>query len=561
MPASLPAQLFHLTCRPRSIKILLMNGIAKALRPETCAPSKQYRVLLALIIAVGLLIRLAGAFHHTRDLPQFDEGNIIASLLQHTFLELNPKDLYRGFVYSDLFYHFLRLLFDAAQASHLVFAFTGPFGLTPYEACLLISRIAVVLISSATIPLIYYIGKKMAGETAGIYSACLLALNPLHFSRSFVATADTVMVFFICAAWYYLLTLSSSERPRMRDYLLCGLCCGIAVALKYTAVFFVLLFILFCPRKRLPGSPAPRTLFLLFGGMAFLTFMVSNPFLFSEGGIFLRHLEEQYLRSYQGLCLRNPAILLKGWTAYPYLLIACFGFIGYGLLLLSIGYTIARPKKEYIFIFIYVGAYYFCMGYFKNSAPHYLLPVIPFLILIMADFLTRVTRAIGSAPLRSGSAKKILQALLIGAVLLGAGYRDAYYLAWLHQKDTRQSAKEWLLKKLPSTARLAVDAYDDTTPFICNRGESLPFQTDLIRWWQPSDTLRAHIQERRFDYIVVGARLELTASPLHSLIDSNYALIKEFTPALAIPRDVHNRIYNLAYNHRIRIYAKQKNLP
>ena len=91
---------------------------------------------------------------------------------------------------------------------------------------------------TATIPLVYWIGRRLSGTTAGLIGATLLAFAVVHVRDSHFFSVDASLTFFCTLTW--LLAIRMAQSGHLRDYLFAGLAFGAAVLSKYSAAFLAL---------------------------------------------------------------------------------------------------------------------------------------------------------------------------------------------------------------------------------------------------------------------------------------------------------------------------------
>ena len=76
-----------------------------------------------------------------------------------------------------------------------------------------IVRLLSVLPAVATVPLVYSIGKRLAGKNVGMIAALLLTINAFHIRYSQEARSYSLYVFFVVlACWFYLRLLELPDR-------------------------------------------------------------------------------------------------------------------------------------------------------------------------------------------------------------------------------------------------------------------------------------------------------------------------------------------------------------
>jgi 4-amino-4-deoxy-L-arabinose transferase-like glycosyltransferase len=191
--------------------------------------------LLAAVVLVGAILRFYGLswgvpYHHFH----IDEHFVFvgADLLRESMRKaaMNPK----FFMYAPLPMYLVNVVRTIYEW------ISGPLTLSaPADAgtYMLLGRAISATLGTATIPLVFHIGRKVAGPVAGLLSAAFLAVAVLHFRDSHFFTVDISLVF--CCMVTLAASLAIADRGRWPAYLLAGLGLGAALLCKYTAVFLV----------------------------------------------------------------------------------------------------------------------------------------------------------------------------------------------------------------------------------------------------------------------------------------------------------------------------------
>lgn len=130
------------------------------------------------------------------------------------------------------------------------------FGATPFGW-----RFSAAVVGSLSVLILARVARRMTRSTLlGCTAGLLLALDGLHFVHSRVALLDVFMTFWILAAFACLVADRDSARVRFAERfdpdwaalgpglafrwwrLLAGVCLGLAIATKWSAVFYILAF-------------------------------------------------------------------------------------------------------------------------------------------------------------------------------------------------------------------------------------------------------------------------------------------------------------------------------
>lgn len=112
---------------------------------------------------------------------------------------------------------------------------SGPFDYSPFGI-----RTFSILFGLATIISIYWIGKRMFSERAGLLAAVFTAFSPFAIEYSQEARMYALFGFLMLwAVWFFYRAL---EDNKMKDWILWGIFCGLSFYTHYLALFFFVIF-------------------------------------------------------------------------------------------------------------------------------------------------------------------------------------------------------------------------------------------------------------------------------------------------------------------------------
>ncbi len=186
--------------------------------------------ILWLILAVALLLRLAGAW---RANLIFDER---AHLALAETVDFRPASL-----------HLVSRTLDHPLLSIYVLKFGGIlFGKSD-----LALRMLYVLAGTLTVVPVFFLGKRVFSEKAGLWAAGLLAVDQFHAGWSRVFMPEVLMLLF--AALALLQFLRALQKPTTGNYVLLGVLLGLAYLAKEPAILLIpalWLYLLITPEHR-----------------------------------------------------------------------------------------------------------------------------------------------------------------------------------------------------------------------------------------------------------------------------------------------------------------------
>ncbi len=503
--------------------------------------------VLVSIVALGFILRAFCIFHHLPDFPQIEENLVLGSISNLKPSDLNPHD----FIYPGLFYYLLLPLVSACKL------FLSYLSINLVSPDIIIGRCVILTLSIFHIIIVYIIGKRLFDYRLGLIAALFLALNPLHASLSYIAKPDMLMSLLISMAFLFAYKLYDKKTPESCDYIMAGLFAGLAAAAKYNGLLGIMPLLVSHFLKSNGKSPfIGKNLFLALFSLG-LVFFLANPFIILDFQHFIKDITGE-LNVYLYGFFRNPWANRQGWINYP---LALNSVLGAGIFILSIpalSLAIYRHSKKDILILSFPVVYYIIMGASKNSPAWYLLPIVPFILLLAARFLI----ILGDKVHRIMPFKKIryitipLLCLIFGLPSL---HDIARYNRWVTQKDTRVAAREWILNNISPGERILMDGVSGDIPFIFGKKRA-HYNIDIIDWEKEID-YQSFFKENRFDFIIIDSDLRNKPNsviPLYDFINDKFAIIREFMPSIDKPRSPF--IYNPLYHPYIKIYNGNANV-
>ncbi len=405
-----------------------------------------YYLLLILILA-GLL-RFIGLNFGFPFLLHPDEPTAVKRALLFFRDGLNP----RWFGMPSLYLYLLHFSYQLHYAVSTIFESPAllphlrPDRLPFY----LIGRIWAALAGTATVWTVYRIGKQLYSRKAGLWSAFLLAVLPLHLLHSHYATVDVPVTFFVTLSFLFSTRILS--RRRLADYLAAGVAAGLAAATKYNGIFALLPFLaahFLRPRAVCPGS-RPRFVLYPLAGLALAggAFFLASPYALLE----LRQL-------YTDLGLQSGYLIHYGHgpifidtepgALYNlfYLLYYAAGPVFWALSLAGIVCAFWRRRRADWLILSFVIPYFILISMPTVKFSRFFIPLLPFLVLWVGRlFALRPRRRPEATALRTIA---ILCSLWLGLQALA-------FTSVLALPDIRTQAKAWLEENLSRPCRVGL---------------------------------------------------------------------------------------------------------
>lgn len=235
-----------------------------------------------------------------------DEGRdafIVYDILHGKFTLLGPTASVGGFFLGPIYYYFM--------APFLWLFHFDPVG----------PAVMVALFGTATVYLVYRVGREFFNKQAGLIAALLFAISPLVIGYSRSSWNPNLMPFFAILSLYVLNRAVLKNRRRL--FILCGVLLGVAIQLHYLATFLgviVAAFILFTRGRKAFADYVFILVGFIVGWSPFLVFELRHGFpnlqsiirfvLYSEetgfGGNVFSVLGDVFFRLFARLVTRFP---------------------------------------------------------------------------------------------------------------------------------------------------------------------------------------------------------------------------------------------------------------
>ena len=412
--------------------------------PKTLLSEKNARavvpIILTLVLGLGLFLRLWGIGWSLPDqrhplATYHPDERINLSAAQNVDLAHLNFDT-RFYNYGAFYFYLVSLSHTVGHAYGWIPKAPPPSDIPLLEAMrqaqpelaglFLAGRIVTALMGTATILVLYLLGKRLFNRETGLLAALLYAVAPLAALHSHYLSVDVPVTLFVTLAlWQSSRILDVGEKMKQgnsvsaepnlwREVLLCGIWVGLSAATKYSAVLVVIApAVAILLRKMKIGKQAPDSHtsilsvvqgLLTLAGVALLVFLVACPGIwlnwhaFWEGeypGSGVRYELFEHSRSGHGLLFVNTGL---GWIYH--LTVTAPYSLGLPLLLLSLcgaGLALFRRTSGDWILLSFVALTFFLTGFSAVRFARYLIPLFPALCLLAArvslePFCTKILR-------------------------------------------------------------------------------------------------------------------------------------------------------------------------
>ena len=345
---------------------------------------------------------------------------------------------------------------------------------------LLSARLISALAGALTIPIVYLLARRFRDQIFGIVAAAIMTGLFFHVRDSHFGVPDSFTTLFAAATGW--LALRAYQTRRMRDVVWAGMAAGLAAGAKYTTVVVVVTVLM---TALLIKNTWPRRLTLLIIAAlgVLLGFIIGYPNLLINPPIFIKDISFLFVRVGEGF---------EGWRIVPdnsavfYLdtLVWSIGVAAIILAVVGVCAAIVRRHAEGLILIVFPIAYFIIMSMSQGHFGRYLLPILPFLVVLMVDAgWHMIPNLIRGAVRHSPRASRLAQP--IGLVLILAVFlpnlANSLRADWImSQADTRTIAKQWIESNIPAGARIAVEWPYHTPPL--SNGYTVPPNSQREYW-------------------------------------------------------------------------------
>jgi 4-amino-4-deoxy-L-arabinose transferase-like glycosyltransferase len=312
------------------------------------------------------------------------------------------------------------------------------------------SRFFSVLLGTATVYLAFLLARRFHGNSAGLWAALLLALNPGHILHSSLATLDVALGFLVTAST--LLALRASDSGRRSAWAAAGVVCGMTAGCKFNGALIFLvpgvLLALSVRRAVVNGQRLRRGMARAIASLAIccsaggVVFAATDPHVVFGVRRILRVLRKENVDWVERLggglwpAVANTAVITVAFLGVAWVLLAAWGLL-------------ARRREAAdmkIAALVFLAAFFlFWRGFLL---PRYLVAVVPFFAWLGGAGLV----ALLTHPMRMARG---LGVLLLVASVAEASVRDAA-LTIGRFMDPRPAAAVFIGRNLPAGATLGI---------------------------------------------------------------------------------------------------------
>ncbi|MCY3868277.1 MAG: glycosyltransferase family 39 protein [Gemmatimonadetes bacterium] len=319
------------------------------------------------------------------------------------------------------------------------------------------ARILAVLVSCLTLYLVWLLGARWFNEIAGLLAVCIVAVAPIAIQLAHFYTVDGLFTLLILATMYVL--LRAFERSDWRWFVLTGILIGLSAAVRLIGLSagFILLVGYVTRQRQLKAVLTPSI--WLAGLSAVLCLVALQPFLVLDRdlifqdtnpyglGFAMEWARGEFLTIWSLVDIHTIPYLYHWSHLWP---------LGVGwpltiFFVFGLSYSLWKIDHQKGLILLWIGIYFYVIGGLQAKPIRYLLPLLPFLAILSADFCVWFIRSpqfVQARKLGIG----ICAAVFVYSAIYGVAFASLYT-----REDSRIQAARWIDKHIPANSRVGVE--------------------------------------------------------------------------------------------------------
>ncbi len=318
------------------------------------------------------------------------------------------------------------------------------------------ARILAVLASCLTLYLVWLLGARWFSDLTGLLAVCIVAAAPIAIQLAHFYTVDGLFTLLILATMYAL--IRALEQPDWRWFVLTGILIGLSGAIRLIGLSagFILLVGHVAQQRQLKAVLTPSI--WLAGLSAVLCLLALQPFLLDYDltfqdtnpyglGFAMDWARGEFLTIWSLVDIHTIPYL-HHWThlwplgiGWPLTILFIFG----------LSYSLWKIDHQKGLILLWIGIYFYVIGGLQAKPIRYLLPLLPFLALLSADFCIWFIRSPQFVRVRK-LAIGICAAIFMYSTIYGVAFANLYT-----REDSRIQAARWIDKHIPANSRIGVE--------------------------------------------------------------------------------------------------------
>jgi hypothetical protein len=318
--------------------------------------------------------------------------------------------------------------------------------------CYLTGRVLTALMGTATVYVLWALGRRAYSDPVGLSAALMLAIAPLHLQHSHFMTVDVPATLWVTLALLWAVKAVTDDN-QTRALVVAGCFAGLAAATKYNCALVLLPVSVAALTNQTTATELNKTQktlnCLAACAAAAVAYLAACPGTILESRLFVHDFlfEAKHVSSQQELWFQGTGIgwwyiarrnLVDGLGA-PLLLTAVAGAV----------YAVRKHNFADLTVLAFALPYYLLVSAAQSRYARYEIPLLPVLCLLASRFMVELTGQ------TLGAKKRGAQLMWAGVVAYTAA-SAAFMLAPFLLVDPRDRACEWLNNNVPADAEIGM---------------------------------------------------------------------------------------------------------
>ena len=300
-------------------------------------------------------------------------------------------------------------------------------------------RALTALFGTATVYVVYLAGRRW-GTPHALLAAALLAVLPMHVRESHFVLTDVPTAFFVALA--LVLSLRAEERGTGSAFAWAGAAAGLATGTKYTACVAILLPLAAAAMGAGPFDVRIRRA-LAASAAFFAAFLMVAPYTVLDLPGFLNG-----FGALAAAVPKRPASAESGWLVYLKHVRIALGWPGFilagaGLILFAVRVVRGPARVGSVLVLLVMPVFWLMIIDRKLIFARYLMPIIPFVCLLVATAVVSCATGLLRIPLPRMAARTLIVALAV-AVLARPTFTAVSFDRDMSRPTTVGLAAEWI---------------------------------------------------------------------------------------------------------------------
>lgn len=376
-----------------------------------------------------------------------------------------------------------------------------------------VGRLVGAIAGALIVFLLYLLGNSLLGRRAGLLAASLLTVTPVvvifnHHLRPYIFCLWPVIL-----AFYFSSKILNSNQ--IKPYLLAGSLSGIATGILVLCGFVIVAIpIAHLLRELYNGKTTKEVIISLNSKKIYLSlllfllgFLICNPYILFS----LREFWNEMITASQHF---KTVFTPNSWlNYYAHIMRSGFGFPLWLLITGGLLFSLYKRNRIDILILATILPFYLYISSTMRTHVHYLLPIVPLLVLMAARLLDA---GLGVRKIKYVTFFSFL-IILIYSFLYSASY-DRIFV----RKNVRTTAGEWITSNIKGGSTIGIP--DLPSPFRTPPVNPLRYKL-IITGWD-----RSLIETQKPDYVIIIELHWLGYKSYQEIMNilSNYKEVKRF---------------------------------